>query len=365
MRNLLKYIFNQYLSFSRSDRNALLVLSTLILIVLTAIIIVNNIKPQPILDSSGFKKIMDDWDPVNSNTDGPTQNFFHFNPNTISKNKLDSLSIPSFIKRNLLGYRNAGAKFYSANDLRKVYGMNDSIFNLIKPFIDIKKAIVPKSSSINVIEKKRIGYFDPNKTDLDELRGFGFNDFQAKNILSYRDKGGAFRNVNDLLKIYGVDSMFFETVKNHIQIEKQLNLSLLKNTDEPLNIELNSADSTNLVKLNGIGPVYAARIIKYRNLLGGYYSKKQLLEVYNFPDQTFLSIEKYISVDTLLINHIRINFVEYKALLRHPYLNKRQVEGLLNYREKNGPFKNVRAIREVEAINKETFSKIKPYFICR
>lgn len=365
MSNRIKYILTRLLSFSKSDRNALLVLCTLILIVLAAKIYVNNIEPEPAFNNSRFKKILDEWEAVSPKADSPTQSFFHFNPNTISKHKLDSLQIPSFIKCNLLAYRNAGAKFYSADDIRKVYGMNDSIFNLIKPFIDLRKAIVPKSSSNNIIEKKLIGYFDPNKAELDELRRFGFNNFQAKNLLSYRNKGGSFKNVNDLLKIYGVDSVFFETVKNHIQIEKQLSLPLLTNTTEPLNIELNSADSTDLVKLNGIGPVYAARIIKYRNLLGGYYSKKQLLEVYNFPDETFLSIEKYISVDTLLINHIRINFVEYKELLRHPYLNKRQVEGLLNYREKNGAFKNVRTIRKVEAINEDTFSKIKPYFICR
>jgi len=365
MSNPFKHILNQLLKFSRSDRNALLILCALILIVLTAKIIVNNLDPKPVSNSAALEKAINEWEAASSHTDIPIQNLFHFNPNTITENRLDSLSIPSFIKRNMMSYRNAGARFYSVADLRKVYGMNDSIFNLIKPFVEIKKEIVRKVTSINGKEKKITGYFDPNKVQLDELKEFGFTNYQAKNLLNYRKKGGAFKNVNDLLKIYGVDSMFFETIKNHIQIEKQINLPTLKQKTEIFNVEINSADSTNLVKLSGVGPVYAARIIKYRKLLGGYYSKKQLLEVYNFPVETFFRIEEYLWVDTLLIDRIRINFVEYKELLRHPYLNKKQVEALLYYREKNGGFENVSAIQGVKAIDEETFLKVKSYFTCR
>jgi DNA uptake protein ComE-like DNA-binding protein len=365
MNNPIKHILSQLLKFSRSDRNALLILSSLILFALIAKVIVSYWDPEPTSDFTEFEKMLSELETGSTNSVSPTLNLFNFNPNTISENKLDSLSIPSFVKRNLISYRNAGAKFYTVDDLRKVYGMNDSIFNLIKPFVEIKKVVISKPDAPEIIKKKITGYFDPNKADLDELQEFGFNNFQAKNLLNYRSKGGTFKNVDDLLKIYGVDSIFFETIRNHIQIERRIDLPLLEQKVEIINIELNSADSADLVKLNGIGSVYASRIIKYRKLLGGYCSKKQLLEVYNFPDETFYRIEEYIWVDTLLINRLRINFVEFKELLRHPYLNKVQVNALLNYRMENGYFEDVSAIQQVEAINEETFSKIKPYFVCR
>ena len=365
MNNPIKHILSQLLKFSRSDRNALLILSALILFVLIVKVIVSYWEPEPTSDFAEFEKMLSELEAESTNSVNPALNLFKFNPNTISENKLDSLSIPSFVKRNLISYRNAGAKFYIVDDLQKVYGMSDSIFNLIKPFVEIKKEIVLKPDSPGVIKKKITGYFDPNKVELDELQEFGFNNFQAKNLLNYRNKGGVFKNAVDLQKIYGVDSTFFVSIKDHIQIEKQIDLPMIKSNVEILNIELNSADSVTLVKLKGIGPAYALRIMKYRKLLGGYYSKNQLLEVYNFPEETFESIERFISVDTTLINPIRINFAEYKELLRHPYINKKHVEALLNYRENNGFFENVAAIQNVEVIEVEAFLKMKPYFICR
>ena len=49
---------------------------------------------------------------------------------------------------------------------------------------------------------------------------------------------------------------------------------------KPLMVELNSADSTTLQLLHGIGPAFARRIVRYREKLGGFSNKEQLLEVY-------------------------------------------------------------------------------------
>ncbi|MCF6357842.1 MAG: helix-hairpin-helix domain-containing protein, partial [Draconibacterium sp.] len=207
--------------------------------------------------------------------------------------------------------------------------------------------------------------FDPNNADFAELKKFGFNNYQANKLINYRTKGGVFYRDDDLLKIYGVDTALYKTLKSHIHIEPLIELPAKAKNVEVYNIELNEVDSIGLVNLPGIGKVYAARIIKYRNLLGGYYSKKQLLEVYNFPEETYRNIEKYIVIDTALISKVRINFAEYKDLLRHPYLNKMQVESILNYKEKNGAFESIAAIRMVSGIDSVTYSKIKYYFTCR
>jgi DNA uptake protein ComE-like DNA-binding protein len=132
-----------------------------------------------------------------------------------------------------------------------------------------------------------------------------------------------------------------------------------------VHIELNSADSTDLVQLSGIGPTYANRIIKYRNLLGGFYSTSQILEVYNFPVETFQKIENSISADTLLIKKIRVNFADFAELIRHPYFNKKQVEAVLNFRNRNGSFQNILQLKSNGLIDSETFLKVRPYLTCR
>lgn len=364
MSNPLKQFVNQFNKYSRSDRNAIVILSGIILVVITANVIIKNIESKPKFDSSEYEKIVDELeDALKGNS--ITQILFCFNPNTISESQLDSLLLPLKIKQNLLAYRKAGGKFYSAISFRKLYGMNDSVFNAIEQYIIIEKKNPKKEAPKIVSEKKITGYFDPNKANINELKEFGFNNFQSKNLINYRKKGGVFKNANDLMKIYGVDSMFFKTIESHIQIEKQIRLPQTTNLVEVYKVELNEVDSAGLVKLPGIGPVYAARIIKYRKLLGGYYSKTQLLEVYNFPGETLLNIEKYISVDSVLIKKIRINFAEFKDLLRHPYLNKKQVAAILDYREKNGAFKSIRALQLVDEIDLVTYSKVEPYFTCR
>ncbi len=364
MRTPFKKLLHQFNKYSRSDRNAILILSGLILIVITANVIIKNIESKPKFDSSGYEKIADELEAALKG-ESIAESLFYFNPNTITKSQLDSLLLPPQIKQNLVAYRKAGGKFYSAKSFRKLYGMNDSVFDAIEHFIIIEKKLTKKESSITVSKNKITGYFDPNKANLAELKKFGFNNYQANNLINYRNKGGVFKYANDLLKIYGIDSTFYKTLENHIQIEKQLEFPQSGNLIEVYKVELNMVDSAGLVKLSGIGPVYATRILKYRKLLGGYYSKTQLLEVYNFPEETFMNIEKYISVDTMLIKKIRINFAEFKDLLRHPYLNKNQVSAILDYKEKNGAFGSISTLQLIDEIDSVTYSKVEPYFTCR
>jgi DNA uptake protein ComE-like DNA-binding protein len=277
---------------------------------------------------------------------------------------LDSMNIPEFIKRNILNYRKAGGRYSSAQDVRKIYGMNDSIYSLIEKYIFISEKTDAKVKLSNP-ENRINGFVDPNTADLNQLLEFGFNRFQANNIVEYRKRDGAFKTQTDLLKIYGIDSSFFKLIENHIRIEVTEESPIVTYKAVKVQVELNSADSTELMKLEGIGSVYAARILKYRDLLGGFYSTSQLLEVYNFPAETFRKIENNISADTLLIKKIRLNFAEYTELLRHPYLNKKQVEAVLNYRDKNGAFQDKLLLKKIGLIDSETFSRISPYFTCR
>lgn len=365
MSNPFKKLIQQYFYFSKSDRNAILILSILIVIVLIAIQVVNHIHPKSKYNYADFAKYYEQLEQNQHFEKQPgSQYLFGFNPNTVSPESLDSLSIPENIKRNLLRYRNAGGKFTSPSQLRKIYGMNDSIFNEIEHYIQIseeshKNAIIPAENKVQYS-----GFFDPNQADSTLLATFGFTQFQTKNLVSYREKGGRFKRKDELLKIYGIDSLFFASIENHIKIEIKENQESITPTKLD-RIELNLADSATLVKIKGIGSVFATRIIRYRELLGGFYTKSQLLEVYNFPMEVYTEIENQLTTDTLLIKKVRINFAEFNELLKHPYLNKQQVQAILKYREKNGAFLNVSQINLIPAIDNKTFTRIQPYITCR
>lgn len=125
----------------------------------------------------------------------------------------------------------------------------------------------------------------------------------------------------------------------HKKNNKKLSNSKKNNIDKniPIIIELNTADSALLTTLNGIGPVFANRIIKYKNLLGGYYSKNQLLEVYGFTNEKLDIIKDFIIIDTSKINKLDVNNMEFKNILRHPYFDYETTKNIVNERDKT-PF---------------------------
>lgn len=97
-------------------------------------------------------------------------------------------------------------------------------------------------------------------------------------------------------------------------------------------VELNTADTTLLKQLRGIGSGYAKMIVNYRTRLGGFYSKEQLLEVYRFPPETYSKIEHQVWVDTMYIQKILINQFTIDQLKRHPYIRYFQAKSLYDNR---------------------------------
>jgi len=125
-------------------------------------------------------------------------------------------------------------------------------------------------------------------------------------------------------------------------------------------IEINTADSLQLLKLYGIGPSYAGRILKYRGMLGGFFSIDQLLEVYGMDSIRFEGILKNIQVDASLLKCLDINEAAFKTLLHHPYLDYETVKSICNYREYTGPITCPDTLRKVIAYD-PMFEKVKHY----
>ncbi|MGE0018214.1 MAG: helix-hairpin-helix domain-containing protein [Draconibacterium sp.] len=358
-------LIREYNRFSKSDRHSVIILAGLILFTFIATLLVPWFIPESEFDYSEYRdKVIQ----LNGQDADGTQGkaLFRFNPNTISAGELDSLDLPENIKRNVINYRKAGGIFKKTQDFRKIYGMNDSIFAVISEYVVTNNSNSEERTEVGAVHEPKVkeDFFDPNNTEFSDLMEFGFNQFQAKNLVAYRSKGGIFKAPEDILKIYGIDSSFYLSIKSNIRIENSAENRTFPITGS-LYIELNEADSAELVELNGIGPSFASRIIKYRNRLGGFFNPSQLLEVYNFPIETYAKIEGNIYVDTLKIQKIRINFADFKEFIKHPYFSKQKVELILKYREKNGSFENEDEIRASGIFDETEFKKTISYLTCR
>lgn len=127
-------------------------------------------------------------------------------------------------------------------------------------------------------------------------------------------------------------------------------------------IDLNRADSVQLLPLPGIGPVFAGRIVKYRNLLGGFVSADQLEEVYGIPPETVEKVRDRIFIDSAAIRKIKLDSATFGELLRHPYLDYHAVKALVEYREFKGEISSLNELQIHRILHDTCLSKLDSYF---
>lgn len=129
----------------------------------------------------------------------------------------------------------------------------------------------------------------------------------------------------------------------------------------PLAIALNESDSISWEQLPGIGPVLAARIIRYRDKLGGFHSVTQLKEVYGITDSVYEKINPLIKNGAEQVHTLDLNKVSLEELKMHPYLRWKIANAIIRYREANGPFQSLEDLKKIWSLSPETILKIEPY----
>lgn len=208
--------------------------------------------------------------------------------------------------------------------------------------------------------------FNPNNLPEDEWKKLGFSDKQIHTIKNYESKGGKFDRKEDLKKIYGVSETLYQSVEPYIQIPSQtlpksFKPKALNIQTQNTKLELNTADSIELVKLKGIGPSFASRIIKYRNKLGGFIINEQLKEVYGIDSSFYSTINKQVTIDPQKIKQININETTLEQLKNHPYIKHKTANLIVNYRNKHGLYQSVTEIKNIDAVSDSLYLKLEPY----
>lgn len=201
--------------------------------------------------------------------------------------------------------------------------------------------------------------FNPNTIGDEEWKALGFTGRQVGVIRNYLNKGGVFRRNEDLAKMYVVSDEQYRRLEPFIRIPpsepKSQPSAFTKRM--PVHIELNSADTLLLATLPMVGPGRARLIARYREQLGGFYAKEQLLEVFTIDTAVFNVIRDRVTVDQQLINPLEINSGEWK----HPYLSPREISIIKAWRQQHGDFQHPDDLKKVMVIKEETLLKLKPY----
>lgn len=208
--------------------------------------------------------------------------------------------------------------------------------------------------------------FNPNEYQVNDWMSLGLSIKQSKVVFDFIKRG--ISSNQGLEKIYVLPEELYELIKDSTYYDlKQVETTieeLTQGSDDlsvKISLELNGANKEELISLYGIGEFYAKQIIKYRDELGGFYVKEQLLEVWKMRLETYEKLLSQIRVDSSLIKKININQVTIEELKMHPYLDYYQANSIVKMREQRQGFQRMEEILKSKLIDEEQYERLLPY----
>jgi len=264
-------------------------------------------------------------------------------------------------------------------------GALDSLVALLpQPELD-QESPQPRSPNQSGVKRVERFAFDPNTVEESTLERLGLPNWLASRVVKYRNAGGQFRVKGDLQKIYGFPEGLYQELEPYINLPYELTAPVSQtasfdsssinrpaNTSQnftrsrfrPLEpFDANLADTAQWKGVYGIGSGYAARIVKFRDGLGGFVSKGQLAEVYGLSDELIARLDSLVFVSpTFEPKQLSVNELEADSLAKHPYLKYRQAQAIVAYRNQHGDltvddFAQLRVLTEKEKV------RLMPYLL--
>ena len=314
--------FREFFYIRKSDRSALLVVLTVVLVAVGLIYWVgrednlkassNLIGQEPAVDIQGqhASSQISRGNSKSSYYAVPEQQAerFVFDPNTADSTQLLRLGLQPWQVRSIYRYRSKGGVFREPSDFARLYGLTQKQYRELLPYIRISSDYRPAAELVGPRGKNGHEALSPAARE-----------------------GGAEEK----------DSRIGYPVK-------------LKAGEH---VVLNLADTTALKQVPGIGSYYARRIVGYGQQLGGYTSAEQLLEIEGFPEEAL----PYFQVNTSEVRKLNLNTLSLSKLRQHPYLNFYQARAINDYRRLKGPLSSLDDLRLLPEFPAQAIERLRPY----
>ncbi len=346
----------QYFHFNRHERNGAIILC--ILCVATTLIpplIYPLIIPEETLD---YRKISPAVRSLSAEQPRAAKAaLFSFDPNTASPETFRRLQLSDRTISAIINYRSKGGKFRNKADFKKIYALRAADYTRLAPYIDIRVSVPEKQELIMV-------NFDPNTATAETLQQLGIPERAVRAIINYREKGGKYRKKEDVKKIYSLPEAEYLRIAPYIHIGGAADtLSVRPGPIRAMvSIDINTATVEEWRSLRGIGPAYAAKIVRFRELLGGFISVEQVAETRHLPDSTYQQIAPQLTLSPIF-RPLLINELSVDSLAAHPYIDRKSAQAMVAWRTQNGPFSGFEDLSKLYGLSAETKDKIKPYLV--
>ena len=231
-----------------------------------------------------------------------------FDPNTLTAEGWEARGVPHFVAARLVKYGAAAGGFKAKAQIKKMYGLEDSVYQRLAPYMQLPDAAPQRDYAAS--RPGPDGKFPP----------FARPDATP----------GKFPR-------------------------KPRNL-------QPF--DLNLADTTQLMQIRGIGAGRAKWVVKYRNQLGGYLREDQLDEVFVLRDAPDLrdSLKKYTFIAPgFAPKTVSVNTAGFDEMYLQPYMGKPRARLIAAYRQQHGPFRSIEDLKKVPVLKPEDVEKLRPY----
>jgi len=238
-----------------------------------------------------------------------------FDPNALTAEDWEARGVPHFVAARIVKYREAAGGFKSKAQVQKMYGLDDTVYQRLAPFMQLPDQAPPRSARPDYAASTKLG---PDGKPLPYGTGETASKFPRKP-----------RNLQPF--------------------------------------DLNLADTTQLMQIRGIGSGRAKWVVRYRNELGGYTQENQLDEVFVLRDAPDLrdSLRKYTFVAPgFSPRQVNVNTATFDELYLHPYIGKPRARMIVAYRQQHGPFKTVADLKKIPILKEEDWERMRPYIRC-
>jgi DNA uptake protein ComE-like DNA-binding protein len=233
--------------------------------------------------------------------------------------------------------------------------------------------------------------FDPNTADSTTLLRLGLSPWQVRSIYRYRAKRGRYSRVEEFKNVPNLTVEQWVRLEPYIRIaprfryvereEPRERREPARAVEPPVvevccedvvpcdtfprrvklrvgqTVDVNTADTTLLKMVPGIASKRAARIVAYRNALGGFVTKEQAMEATEMPD----SVLRYMTLSPQPVRRVNVNRLSVSQLMKHPYISFYQAKAISEYRRNHGTIQSIDVLRELDEFRPTDIEKLHPY----
>ena len=234
-----KTTWKEWFVFTKRDRNAAIILLSLIMLIILLPYVLPAYKLEICIDKDLQEQLdqyREDHPPVNNQSyysavtdtavaDTTKHELFFFDPNTLSEEGFITLGLPQKVTHTLVNYRNKGGYFKTPEDIRKIYGLSKADADRLIPFIRI--------AASNKKQKEQAKYEQPvpntqshqykkiniNTATAEDWKAFpGIGDAIGNRIIKFRSSIGGFKSIDQVGKTYGLSDSVFQAIKPYLYI---------------------------------------------------------------------------------------------------------------------------------------------------